>query len=1135
MNMLSLFSTRSDTSGFRLNYIEVFNWGTFDDEIIMIAPKGNNSLLTGANGSGKTTFIDALLTLLVPQKKDRFYNQSSGAEKKGDRTEESYVLGNYGTILKEGASSATALRLRTKDTYSILLASFSNTDQRTVTLFQLRWFSGNEIKRSFGIAHIPLSIETHFPKFDDKNLWKQRLDQEFNSNSSKKRIEFFDNYPSKYAKRLVDVLGMKSLKALKLFNQTVGIKVLEDLDGFIRINMLDDKEPEARYVELHNSFITLRSAKNKIDKTKEQLRQLEPISNLATKLTDKNSHKDQLENSRDLAVLWFSEKGNELYLDEKERLETLKDKVESELTILEEEENTLREDLSILVQQIQNDEISAQIDKLTKDIKIIDAKRSQRQTKLDTYNLLSRELDLEENPTEASFQENQNKASEKAAEADKQKTENIREKASLETEVTTMGKDSETIVETIKTLRENGNNVSGRVASIRNEILTKTGATKKEIPFVGELIKVAEEETKWHPSIEKVLHSFALRLIVPEKYYKAVNNYVNDTDLKGKITYIRYKDTFSISSFNAYTPDENELISKLDFKIDSPYADFVEYNIQSRFNYFCAEDMNAFAKAEKAITINGLIKRGKGNHEKDDRPHINSRNNFVLGWDNKAKIESLRSEYNQLQEKIDKADEKRKSLGISIKESGILHKKYNRLLDSFPVFDDIDWKKYALEIQDIKDTIKQLEDGNDKAKALRERKEKLDGDIKKKVAEKKPKSEIIFNTNRELKDIDKELDDFSSQIKLLSETDVDLSNFDTSDLDLSELQFGNFKKVRSTFQKENLKAITDINTSISKTREKLSPKIAAFKNPDRKILDQYPDWGSDVNELSSNLDHLYQYQNLYQKLKDEDLPSFQSQFDTYLEDTIIDKVGAFNFFFEKWIEEIKTTIKTLNGSLYAIDFEVAPIKSYIQLSEKMALSEQADDFRKLLHEALPDVSQITTTEAKRNHFESFIEPLIKRLEDEKWRKQALDVRFWFKYRAEEFAREDEHKLATYESMSHRSGGQKAQLTYTILGAAIAYQFGLTSTEGLETNSFRFVAIDEAFKAQDQDKSEYLLKLCEQLHLQVLVVTPSDNIEIVEPYISFVHFTEIEKGKKSSLYDMPIEQFQQESKKYLNVE
>ncbi len=100
--MLSLFSTSSDKAGFRLQYMEVYNWGTFHDKIFRINPQGNNSLLTGANASGKSTFIDALLTLLVPVKKDRFYNQSSGVEKKGDRTEETYVCGHYGNIQREG-------------------------------------------------------------------------------------------------------------------------------------------------------------------------------------------------------------------------------------------------------------------------------------------------------------------------------------------------------------------------------------------------------------------------------------------------------------------------------------------------------------------------------------------------------------------------------------------------------------------------------------------------------------------------------------------------------------------------------------------------------------------------------------------------------------------------------------------------------------------------------------------------------------------------------------------------------------------------------------------------------------------------------------------------------------------------
>ena len=176
--MLSLFSTSSDKAGFRLQYMEVFNWGTFyNDRVFRISPKGNNSLLTGANASGKSTYIDALLTLLVPTKKDRFYNQSSGVDKKGDRTEETYVLGHYGNIQREGEFTTSTQSLRAKSTYSVILASFSNTDQKKITLFQVRWFSNGVMKRAFGIAHVELEIEKDFSQFDAKGVWKKRLEK----------------------------------------------------------------------------------------------------------------------------------------------------------------------------------------------------------------------------------------------------------------------------------------------------------------------------------------------------------------------------------------------------------------------------------------------------------------------------------------------------------------------------------------------------------------------------------------------------------------------------------------------------------------------------------------------------------------------------------------------------------------------------------------------------------------------------------------------------------------------------------------------------------------------------------------------------------------------------------------------
>jgi uncharacterized protein YPO0396 len=58
-------------SGFRLQRLEVFNWGTFDGRVWMLNPDGKNSLLTGDIGSGKSTLVDAVTTLLVPAQKVR--------------------------------------------------------------------------------------------------------------------------------------------------------------------------------------------------------------------------------------------------------------------------------------------------------------------------------------------------------------------------------------------------------------------------------------------------------------------------------------------------------------------------------------------------------------------------------------------------------------------------------------------------------------------------------------------------------------------------------------------------------------------------------------------------------------------------------------------------------------------------------------------------------------------------------------------------------------------------------------------------------------------------------------------------------------------------------------------------------
>jgi uncharacterized protein YPO0396 len=1105
--------------------MEVYNWGTFNEKVFRINPKGNNSLLTGANASGKSTYIDALLTLIVPAKKDRFYNQSSGVEKKGDRTEETYVLGHYGNIQEEGKTSTSTQKLRDTNTYSVILASFSNTDQKQITLFQVRWFSNNELRRQFGIAHVPLEVESDFGQFDSKGNWKKVLDKKYNSNVTKKKIEFIDG-PTAYAERMADLFGMRSTKALTLFNQVVGVKVLEDLDDFIRTNMLEEQDAEAEFIQLKESFLTLMDAKTNIEKAKEQIEQLKPINEIAIDLGNIKADLFRLEKSKETAVYWFAQKGVELAENELEKCKEELLRLNNELAELKEKESDLKNQETDLTVQIKSDEVGNQIEKLKTEITRLEKSKKLRSEKLDDYNKIAQSIDLDTNPSEESFITNREKAKElkyKTQQDIDSENENLRSLKNKEDDLT---KSTEELVATIQTLQKNKNNIPINEARIREELIEHIGASREEIPFMGELIKVKNDEMKWESSIEKVLHNFALRLIVPHKYYSSVNQYVNSNNLKGRIRYDKYEDQDYLKNFKNKTLSEKSLINKIEIKPRTQYYDWIENYLESQFDFVCVDNLSEFEQFhEMAITQNGLIKFKRGKHEKDDRPHITRKENYVLGWDNKEKLASLKKELINLQTQQTENKKAIANKNTEIKNLGVFKDECQNLFSKFEKYDDINWQSYANEIQEKTEQKDKLEKTNNRVKQLQE-------DLKKVQEALKQLSDVqIFNKGQEIFTKKNEVATIEQSIRSNKSIYeplgiVDISMFEKQHPDLMNIEF----------QKENSRQTRELQEQKERKEREVIIKINDFKQPSEAILSKFKDWRSDVNSLpdSTHLDLISEYQNFLARLENDNLPKFEKKFNDYLQETITNKVGDFRMFFENWSDSIKENIKHLNESLKEIDFKNKP-QTYIQLVAPNKINDEVKEFRKLLEEAVPNVYQMEKNiEGRKHHFNNHIQPFIERLDKEEWRKKVMDVRSWFSYKAEEFYKETNQKFKTYEAMGQLSGGEKAQLTYTILGSAIAYQFGLTRyNQGLESKSFRFIAIDEAFKAQDEDKARYLITLCKQLHLQLLVVTPSDNIHIVENDISFVHFVERKEERHSWLYDMPIEQFKEEKANYLN--
>ena len=804
--------------------------------------------------------------------------------------------------------------------------------------------------------------------------------------------------------------------------------------------------------------------------------------------------------------------------------------MDDELKALKVEKSKLEDEQTRLRIAIERDEVGQQIKELEREIRDNEHKRDSRKIKLEGYNTLAQNVNLSVNPDASAFATNRAKAkSEKDALQKRIDNDISEQKRITHNALDEIEKDIKQHVETIRYLKEHKNNISGRVAEIRDEIIDSVGATTEEIPFVGELISVKDNERNWEYAIERILHNFALRLIVPEKYYQKVNEYVNNHDLRGRIVYQRYRGVESLREFENRQISDNSLLKKIELKSKSQYIDWLDDRLYAEFNYACIDSLSDFNHiSEKAVTKEGLIKSRGGKHEKDDRPETQGRSHYVLGWDNREKIAELKKEYEELVGQQKSRKEELKSLDTLKKELEAQKEAFHDLF-KYEKYDEIDWQSYAQIIQKKNEKKQQLEETNDQVKELQKQldavKDSLDK-IEKQNNDTIGNKVLLENRQKEITEKYKA----NAQALALMEI-IDTQKFETNHAEVLTVELSHIDNERNHIQ---ISIDNDITTQRNLKYNKnriCSNLIRAFKYPTDEITSRFRDWRSDVNRLPDSEEFVGEYQTFLSRLYKEDLPSFEGKFNKYLQETITHNVNAFRMFFENWDDSIRKTISQLNSYLRDIDFNSHP-DTYIQLEASKKLNVDTTNFRKLLNEAIPNLREVESNiDGRRVHFEQHIEPLMLRLQEEQWRSSVMDVRGWFTYKAVEYYKEDNQKRNTYESMGQLSGGEKAQLTYTILGSAIAYQFGLTK-QGLDS-SFRFIAIDEAFRAQDEDKARYLISLCKQLHLQLLVVTPSDNIHIVENDISYVHYVE-RKGNTSVLYNMPINQFQKERERFIEV-
>lgn len=139
----------------------------------------------------------------------------------------------------------------------------------------------------------------------------------------------------------------------------------------------------------------------------------------------------------------------------------------------------------------------------------------------------------------------------------------------------------------------------------------------------------------------------------------------------------------------------------------------------------------------------------------------------------------------------------------------------------------------------------------------------------------------------------------------------------------------------------------------------------------------------------------------------------------------------------------------------------------------------------------------------------------------------IDVRYWYDFAAREVQRDNNQTCSYYEDSAGQSGGEKAKLAFTILVAAIAYQFDIDPS-GKMPARFHFVVVDEMFSKVDDHNAQYALKLFQQFGLQLLIVAPLDaKARVTEPFVDcYLHAVKGEATHCSELYSLTAREYEE---------
>lgn len=1065
---------------YTLQSLELFNWGGFNG-LHQADIDVQGTAIIGPTGSGKTTLVDALMTLLTANPK---YNLASTGGHESDRDLVSYVRGVTGPGDGGEAQSHIARQGRT---LTGLAATLANGDS-LVRLGALLWFDGNSMS--------PTDMQKLwlFSTHPDQTLQSWLTLQHEGGKRALRQLDKTDTgiwtYPSKKAflARLRDHFEVRD-NAFTLLNRAAGLKQLNSIDEIFRDLVLDDNAQFQRAREVADSFDDLTAIHEELEIARRQQRSLEPIQAGWEKYQQNRAMLTEKTTLTQVLPIWFGEQAYRLWQTEAEQLAQQLQQAEATLASAEERHHNQ--------QQTRNQLHEAYLQLGGADIETLEALIREKRARLERcqrhateYQQLARALSLPDVLSREAVLANQTQAAEQlqqTSQAHQDAEDHAHDQGILR-------RDANNALDALRQEQAEvkarpGSNIRSEHQQFRALLAEELALSEDQLPFVGELVQVKASEQTWRGAIERAIGSHRLRILVPPASVSQALRWVNSRHNALHVRILEVKAPEKSPRFL-----EDGFTRKLDYK-DHLYRETVKA-LLAGLDRHCVDSPEALRDMPHAITREGLMSGKAGFFDKQDQKRLGA--DWQTGFDNRDRLAALTQQIADAEAALDNAraaeEQARSSLAI-----------LGQQIASLTALQGLDYEQINVaqaehELQEQEHRLQALKaPDSDTAAAW----EKLD-QAEQRLQQLDSARTACIGAREKLIAAQEQAERGKRHAFTKAETGLGnaerqlaeahfptIAAHELNDIDHIERQAANALT-------EQLKKLQILDQQLT---NQLIRAMGNAKNEDRGAL----------SEAGADLEDVPQYLNRLTLLIEEALPEKQQRFKAYLTESSDQGVLQLLSTIEGEVERIEERLEDLNHTLRRVDFQQG---RYLQLVASKIVHENLRTFTRAQHRL--NSSRLTDDGGERQY--QALQYIVSLLRDacERHRtlgaRALLDPRFRLAFKVSVLDRESGRVIETRSGSQGGSGGEKEIIASYVLTASLSYAL---CPDGSNRPLFGTIVLDEAFSRSSHAVAGRIIAALRAFHLHALFITPNKEMRLLRNHTRsavVVH----RRGNESSL-------------------